>query len=243
MSCGVHPLARQGRLADNPETVLDLAERAGLRSTPRLPQRRELLQLGVELALEVTLLQQVTLDLAAGRLRDPFDRDDLGHFEAGLLVDEARHLGGDRQELLHAAAMQDKHNQLLGLGVARPDAGSDDLAEIQPLRPLRNRFQVVRVVVLAVDEDDFLGTPGDVQVALEHQPEVARLEPLVRRERCGVGFRVFVITLCDVGPADVDVTDPAFRQRLIIICGDPYAAVRDRLALADQLDRVLVGVR
>ena len=64
------------------------------------------------------------------------------------------------------AAMQDEHDDVVGLRARRAHAGDDHLAEVEPLGGLGNALQVVRVVVLAVDEQDFLGAPGDEQVAL-----------------------------------------------------------------------------
>ncbi len=100
----------------------------------------------------------MSLDLAAGGLRNALHRHDRRDFQASLLVDQARDLRGRRQKVPHVATVEHKHYELLDLGVARPNTGGYDLAELEALRPLCNRLDVVRVVVLAVDEDDFLRT-------------------------------------------------------------------------------------
>src|SRR5579863_7696929 len=64
----LHPLALERCIADALEPLLDLGTRAGLRSALCGAQGGELLALGIELPVGVTLLQQMTLDLAAGGL-------------------------------------------------------------------------------------------------------------------------------------------------------------------------------
>ncbi len=230
LSCEVHALAGQRRFHDLAQVVLDLVLRGRLRAAQRLPQGRELLQVRVKLAVDEAFFQQVTLNLAAGCFRDPLDGNHFRHFEPHLLVDEPAHLRGNGQKLLHVTPVQHKHDQLLSLGAAWARAGRHYLAQLQTRHTLGNRLQVVRIVVLAVDEDDLLGAPGDVQVAGEDHTQVAGLQPVVGGEGFGVGLRVFVIARRYVGAADVDVTDATLRQWLIIIAGNPYAAERDRHA-------------
>src|SRR5262245_3809317 len=98
------------------------------------------------------------LDLAAGGLRDALDGDDRRDFQACLLVDQAGDLSCRRQKILHIATVEHEHHELLDLGVARTHAGGYDLAELEAFRSLRNRLDVMRVIVLAVDEDNFLRT-------------------------------------------------------------------------------------
>src|SRR5512146_3301122 len=61
----VHPLAAEGGLADGPQLLLDVAARSALRAALRRTQRRQSLQLRVALPVDITLLEQVPLDLAA----------------------------------------------------------------------------------------------------------------------------------------------------------------------------------
>ncbi len=59
------------------QLLLDLAARGGLGAALRLTQCRQRLQLRVELAVDITLLEQMALDLAARGLRDALDRHHL----------------------------------------------------------------------------------------------------------------------------------------------------------------------
>src|SRR6516165_3250770 len=236
----VDALALQSRVADALELVLDRGARADLRSLLRGAQRRGLPQLRVELAVGVALFQQVALNLAAGGLGDALHRYDLGHLEPGLLVDEPRYLARERQEVLERAAVQYEHDQLLDLRSARAHAGRDHLAELQARRPLRDGLEIVRVVVLAVDEDDFLGAAGDVELTRVYQAEVPGAQPAIGSKRRGVGLAVLVVAARDVVAADVDVAGALSRELTILIVRDAHAAVRDRPPLGHELHRVAV---
>ena len=63
--------------------------------------------------------------------------------------------------------------QLVGLGARRAHAGDHHLAQLHAVGALRDGFEIVRVVVLAVDEQDLLGAAGDVGLAVEDQAEIA----------------------------------------------------------------------
>ena len=118
-------------------------------------------------------------------------------------------------------------------------AGGDHLAELEPRRALRDRLEVMRVVVLAVDEDDLLGAPGDVELAAVHEAQVAGAQPAVGGERGGVRLP---------GPRSsrasrsrrVMCTWPMrpCGQLAVLIVGDAHAAVGDRPALAHEPQRV-----
>src|SRR5581483_1950690 len=95
------------------------------------------------------------------------------HFQPGLLVDHSRDLCRDGQEFLHPAAMEHEQRQLLGLGVPGPHARRDDLTQLQSLHALRDGLEIVWIIVLTVDEDDFLGAAGNVDFPPMEQAEVA----------------------------------------------------------------------
>ena len=59
-------------------------------------------------------------------------------------------------------------------------AGGDDLAELEARLGLQQCLEVVRVVVLAVDEDDLLGAAGDVDSPSCIEREIAGAQPAVR---------------------------------------------------------------
>src|ERR1700681_3730703 len=94
------------------------------------------------------------LDLTARRFRDAFDRHDLRNLKAGMLIDEPRHLSGKRQKLGELTAMQDEDHELIGLRTAATRTCDHDLTEVKTMRALRNRLEVMRIVVLTVDENN-----------------------------------------------------------------------------------------
>src|SRR6185437_11293200 len=63
----VHALAAERRIADRPQLLLDLVTRGGLGTTLCFLQCRQLLQLRIELTIDIALLEQVALNLAARR--------------------------------------------------------------------------------------------------------------------------------------------------------------------------------
>src|SRR5207237_8987478 len=139
----------------------------------RLAQRRELRELRIELPVRVGLLEPMALDLAAGRLRDALDRDDLRHLESGLFVDEPcdRLRGGE--QIRNRAPVQHEDHQLLDFRLAGANPGGDYLAELEPGNALHDRLEIVRVGVLAIDEDDLLRSTGDIELPAVHEPQVA----------------------------------------------------------------------
>src|ERR1700722_5096348 len=119
------------------------------------------------------------LDLAARRLRNALDGHDLSYLKAGVLIDEPRDLSGHFQEVGEVAAVQDENDEFVGLRPGPPSARDDDLAELEPLGALRDRFQVLRVVVLSVDENNLFRPPGNIQRTLVDEPEIPGAPPAV----------------------------------------------------------------
>jgi hypothetical protein len=133
-----------------------------------------------------------------------------------------------------------KYDQLLDLRSARAHTRSDHLAELQPRCTLRDGLEVVRVVVLAVDEDDLLGAAGDVELALVHEAQVPGAQPAIGAESGGIRLRVLIVAARDVIPGHLHVPD-ALRGKLpILIVHDAHAAVRDRSPLGHELHGVAV---
>ena len=78
-------------------------------------------------------------------------------------------------------------------------AGGHHLAELQALGALRDALDVVRVVVLSVDEDDLLRAAGDVELAALQHSEIAGAQPAVGGVKpFGVRVRILVVALRDV---------------------------------------------
>ncbi len=97
-----------------------------------------------------------------------------------MLVHEVHGAGGERHEIRHVAPVQ--HEQHEFVGRAHPGARTrrGDLAELEAGLVLQHRLEVVRVVVLAVDEDDLLRPAGDVELAVVLEREIAGAQPAVR---------------------------------------------------------------
>src|ERR1019366_8388992 len=140
---------------------------------PRTAETLELGQLGIEGTGQILLLEQMPLHLAARGLRDAAHRHDGVELEPGLLA--------------QVAPMQHEHQQQLGLRPGRPDSCHHDLAELQARNGLGDALEIVRIVVLAVDEQDLLVAAGDVQLALKDQPQIAGAQPAIGGESRGVG--------------------------------------------------------
>ena len=152
-------------------------------------QRRYLGHFSGECAIEVFLRQQATLQFAAGGLRDALYRHHMRHFEASMLVDHARHGIGGRQEIFHGPSVQHKQRQFVRFGAIRATGRCHYLAEFQTWRADGDVLEVVRVVVLAVDEDNFLRTARDDDFTLVIQAEVASIEPAIGSDDAGVHVR------------------------------------------------------
>ena len=134
--------------------------------------------------------------------------------------------------------MEDKEHESLDLLPGRPHSRGDDLAELQALDALRERLQIMRVVVLAVDEDDLLRPPGNIEIALVKQREIARSQPPVGGEGLCVRPGILEVPASDVVATHVKMSDPALRQRLILVIGNAHAAIRNRAALGYQPHRI-----
>ena len=154
-----------------------------MRTAVRLAQRLEFRKFGVELALDIGLLQKVPLHFAAGGLGDALGRYDLRDLEAGVFVDEPTDRCRGRQEIRHVAAVEHEHDQFLALRARLRDAGGDHLVEFEAGCALCDVLQIVRIVVLAVDEDDFLGAAGDVQAGFVNDTKIAGVDPTVGVDR------------------------------------------------------------
>ena len=135
--------------------------------------------------------------------------------------------------------MQHEQRQFVRLRAGRARAGGNDLAELKPGRVLGYALDVVRVIVLAVDEDDLLGPAGDVEVAIDHHAEIARVQPAVGADHFGVDVRRLVVARRHVRPADQQVADGAVRERAPIGGGDADLGARNRLAHRHQRQRIL----
>src|ERR1700676_1569846 len=136
-------------------------------------QPRQFSQFVAEGAVKVFLFEQMALKLATGGLGDAPYRHHGADLKSRVLADARRNLAGERQKRGHIGAMQYEDQQLVALGACRPHTGDHDLAEFQARHLLSDALQVVRVIVLPIDEQDLLVAAGDVELALMYQSQIA----------------------------------------------------------------------
>ena len=122
-----------------------------------------------------------------------------------------------------AVRCRTKDHKLIRLRLALAHAGGDNFSKLQTGHLVGDVFEILWVVVLAVDEDNFLGTPGYIQLSHLHHAEVTRAQPTVRRVRNGIHFRVFIIAARHVLAPDLNMSHVAIRKRAILVVGDSDA--------------------
>src|SRR5271170_55700 len=140
-------------------------------------------QCRIEVTVDVRLLQYVTLHFTAGGLRDFPYGNDPGNLQARMFVHQTADRLGRRYKLGHSAAMEDEYHEFLALGAELAYAGHHHFAEIEARRASCNVFQIIRIIVLTVDNDDFLGSAGDIELSLVDDAEIAGIEPALAVER------------------------------------------------------------
>src|SRR5580704_4536983 len=196
----------------------------------------QLRQLRIEVAVDVRLLQYVTLHLAAGGLWDLLDGNDPCNLQARMLVHEAADRLSRSRKLSHCAAMQDEYHELFALGSGRAHAGHHHFAEIEAGRAPCNVLQVIRIIVLTVDDDDFLGSAGDVELSLVDDAEIARVEPSLPVDSVRSGSRITDITARHTLSAHEDVTHASVGERGPHIVRDAHLGGGYRTPHANELE-------
>ena len=154
-----------------------------------------------------------------------------------MFVDPPGDQIGEGYKVVHAAAMQYKNQQLVCLSTLVPVAGDGDLAKLEATRLLRDRLEIVRVIILAVDKNEFLGAAGYIQVTLGHEPEITSIQPAVRPERKRIRFRILKVTSGHVAATNMDMAGNVVTHRLIGTVNDAQLAVANRLANANDVER------
>ena len=112
------------------------------------------------------------------------------------------------------------------------------LPSSRPCDALRDCLEIVRVVVLAVDEDDLLRPPGNVEVPLVDEREIAGAQPPIGAERRGVGLGIVEIAAGDVVTAHEQIADLSLRQRPILVIGDAHVAIGNHSPFRHELHRI-----
>src|SRR5688500_4741790 len=100
----------------------------------------------------------MTLELSAGRLRDLTD----GQYMSQRKTELVRHVlldgRGHPGEILQRTAMQDEQHDIVGLGLTAPDRAGDDFPSFTKRVARGHFFQVMKIKVLTVHEQDVLGS-------------------------------------------------------------------------------------
>ncbi|MCY1275775.1 hypothetical protein D9M70_244250 [compost metagenome] len=182
-----------------------------------------------------------TLQLAAGGLgqRAGIEQDDhrraflmgLGH---GLADHPHQHVRW--HHLLHAAADLGGDADALAALVLHGEGGDAALAHHFHLR-LDGALDVLRVEVVATDDEHVLQAAGDVQFATQQEAQVAGAQPgtaVALDEGARAGFGVVPVAEGDAGAADPDLAHLAFTEGdAVLRVHQQQRVLRLRIAAAD----------
>ena len=134
---------------------------------------------GIERAVERGRQQLRPLDFTARRLRDTGDRDDRADLEARVFADDVAHFPGERPERRRILAEHHERDQFLGLLAPGGRTRDDHLVEVEFVELGDDLLDVVRIIVLAVDDDDVFLATGQHQRLADAVADVAGVEPAV----------------------------------------------------------------
>src|SRR6202789_1547780 len=208
------------------------------RAALSLTQGFEFREFVVELAVDEGLRQQVPLDFAAGGLGNTLGRNDLRDLEPRMLIDERADRGCSGQELAHGTAVQYEYAQFLALSIDVGDVRGHHFVEVQSGGMLRDVLEVVGIIILAVDEDDFLAPARNVERTFVEYPKITRVHPAIRANGLGGGLQVAEITVCDARAAYQDVSDDTLGQRRALFLYDEQLRIGDARPDAHEFDDI-----
>src|SRR5690606_32827872 len=98
----------------------------------------------------------------------------------------------------------------------------------------------MRIVILAVDDDDVFRASGDDQFAIDENPDIAGSQPPVSGEQGLLRLRIMVDATRNVRPFDLDVPHYHRWQLLVIVVGDADQAIPNGTSYLDETDGLLV---
>src|SRR5690606_9230096 len=156
--------------------------------------------------------------------------------------DDAVH-AGDRADLVADRVAQT--DALIGIGYAavdedcrsflavfRRDRESGDVTMVEAGQLLHRPLDILRPVVLAVDDDHVLRPADDEQVAIGHVAHVAGVEPTIDEALVG-RFLVAEVGMHDARAAAPDLADLVVLLRFAVLTADFDFHVGQRLAAID----------
>src|SRR5210317_301773 len=198
----------------------------------------------IELTVQVALQQLGALYLTAGRLWDTRNWYDCMNFESGVFANDVPHRVNQRPKLINAFSKQHENNEFFSLATFWCGTCNNHFVEIE-VRKLRNNFlDIMRVIILAVDNNDVFLAACDYEVTVDKYAAVTCAKPAVVREQFRRGFRVTVNPFGHTIATQQYVADMPIGERLVIIAGNTNADVSDCLTYLYKTDRVPVcGVR
>src|SRR3954463_3382942 len=97
-----------------------------------------------ELAFLISVRQQITLDLAARRLRHLRNRDDVTDDDTDVFVDSLAHRFNGRHKRSQLAAIKNERDYVIRRGVVRPHATYCNFAKLDAGIFLDYRFEILR---------------------------------------------------------------------------------------------------
>src|SRR4051812_36666341 len=188
-----------------------------------------------EFALLIPGLGRRALNLAAGRPPDRAAADDrdLVDVEPEQVADLAADLSGQHVGCDRAARLDDDHDAIRL--PTRRGAERDHPSAPHAAHPVDRPFEILRVVLPAVDDDDVFRPAADEQFAARQVPEIPRVQPPPADGLCGE--RIPPIVAQHYGWAgEEDLSDAALAERLAVFSGNLQAVSRQRRSAADQRD-------
>src|SRR5262249_7885554 len=176
------------------------------------------------LAAQVALPGRGALDLAAGGAADRAARDD--HDIVDIQAEEITDSLADRfgEELTrHRAARLHHHHHAVGAAVLGREG--DDAAAADAIHRVSRPFEILRVVLPAVDDDQVLDAAADEQLTAGHVAEVAGAQPAVAHDLGGQGI-LPIVAHHHRRTGEQDFADVPLRQRPAVGVGDDQAMSR-----------------
>ena len=116
------------------------------------------------------------------------------------------------------------------MALFRVDTGDDYFAEIETVDAGRDFLDVMRIIVLPIDDNDVFGTPRYDEFSVNECAAISRSQPVVLGKYLRLLFIVVIKASRDIAAANVNIADNSVFKRLVVIVGDPYLAIANRRA-------------
>ncbi len=121
----------------------------------------------------------------------------------------------------------------------RPHACGGRTSELDPRVLREDQLDILRIMILPRDEQDFLDPAGDDQFAIAQRSQVAGIGEAVGRARLRRELRIDVVAGRHVVAADQDAANRFRRDRVAKLVGNAQFASFDGAPDAHELDGVV----